>query len=337
MIVRMLCLLLCLMMPVTALAEAGYIPQADESADDMTLVSDEELLDWMAEVSEDGDVDNSAFAVLPENMKTSDEDRFTLLLVGSDAYSDDNRGRSDTMLLVQVDAAAKTIRVVSFLRDTYVKIPGRGSNRLNASYSWGGEKLLRRTLQENFGVSADAYLEVNFERLVQVIDGIGGIEVEVSEAERQQVNSILRFYNEKIGDLESDQLLMESGLVQLTGKQALCFSRIRKIDGDTQRTARQRKVIEAAYRKVIDMDLASITMLVMRNMDAFHTDLTLSDALELIPLAIRCKNATFETLTIPKAGLYSTGFVEDMWVIKPNLKKNRALLMEFLGLEEENQ
>ena len=106
MIVRMLCLLLCLMMPVTALAEAGYIPQADESADDMTLVSDEELLDWMAEVSEDGDVDNSAFAVLPEDMKTSDEDRFTLLLVGSDAYSDDNRGRSDTMLLVQCRRAA---------------------------------------------------------------------------------------------------------------------------------------------------------------------------------------------------------------------------------------
>lgn len=332
MIRRTLLLWLCLLLPTLALAD---VPRANEAGDRMVTVSGDELLEWMAEIAEEGEEDNSSFAVLPDDLETADEDRFTLLLVGSDAYTDDNRGRSDTMLLVQVDADSKTIRVASFLRDTYVKIPGRGSNRLNASYSWGGEKLLRRTLKENFGVTADAYLEVNFERLVQVIDGIGGIEVEVSEEERRQVNSILRFYNEKIGDPESDQLLKESGYVHLTGKQALCFSRIRKIDGDTQRTARQRKVIEAAYRKVIDMDMASITLLVMSNLDAFRTDLTLGDAIELIPLAIRCKNATFETITIPKAGTYSTGFVNDMWVIKPNLKTNKALLREFLDLEEE--
>lgn len=335
MIKRMLCLLLCLLIPWAALAEV-YIPQADESADDMTLITEDELLDRMAEVN-DGSEDNSSFAVLPEDMPGKDTDSFTLLLVGSDAYNDEARGRSDTMLLVQVNAEDKTIRVVSFLRDTYVAIPGHGSNRLNASYRWGGESLLRKTLKQNFGVEADAYLEVNFERLVQVVDGIGGIDVEVSEKERTQVNSILRFYNEKIGDPEDDQLLMESGQVHLTGKQALCFSRIRKIDGDTQRTARQRKVIEAAYHKVMSLNLAQITSLVISNMDAFETDLTLADALELIPLAIRCKNATFETLTIPKAGLYSTGFVEDMWVIKPNLKKNRTLLKEFLGLEEESE
>lgn len=331
---RLLCLLLGLMLPIMTLAES-YIPQADESADDFTLVSGDDLLDRMAEVADEGEIDNSAFAVLPEDMQTQDADRFTLLLIGSDAYTDETRGRSDTMLLVQADAGSKTIRVVSFLRDTYVKIPSRGSNRLNASYRWGGAELLLQTLQSNFGVTADAYLEVNFERLVQVVDGIGGIEVDVSEKERVQVNSILRFYNEQIGDPEDDQLLMESGLVLLTGKQALCYSRIRKIDGDTQRTARQRKVIEAAYHKVMSLDLASITALVIHNMDAFETDLTLTDALTLIPLAIRCRNATFDTLTVPRQGTYSTGFVNGMWVIKPNLQKDKALLKEFLDLEDD--
>lgn len=331
---KFLCLLLTCLLPLSAMAES-VIPQANEAADDMVLVSEDELLDRMAVVAEDGEADNSGFAVLPDDMASADSDTFTILLVGSDSYTDENRGRSDTTMLVQVDADSKTIRVVSFLRDMYVKIPGRGSNRLNASYSWGGEKLLRRTLEENFGVTADAYMEVNFERLVKVIDAIGGVDVEVSEAERTQVNSILRFYNEQIGDPETDQLLEESGSVHLTGKQALCFSRIRKIDGDIQRTGRQRKVIEAAYRKVMEMDMTSITALVMQNMDAFKTDLTLADALTLIPLAIRCKNATFETLTIPKQGLYSTGFVDDMWVVKPNISKNKALLWEFLGLKEE--
>ncbi len=333
MVKRLLCLLMGLLLTVPALAED--MPQVDESADTMVLLTEEELLERMAQTPEEGQADHSSFAVLPEDMAMADEDVFTLLLVGSDAYTDNHRGRSDTTMLVQVNAQEKRIRVVSFLRDTYVKIPGKGSNRLNASYIWGGDQLLRETLKTNFNVTADAYLEVNFDRLVRVIDAIGGVEVEVSEKERKQVNSILRFYNEKIGDPESDQLLEESGLVQLTGKQALCFSRIRKIDGDTQRTGRQRKVIEAAFRKVMTMDRAAIVLLVMQNLSVFQTDLTLADAMALIPLAIRCKNASFETLTIPAQGMYSTRTIDGMWVITPNLRKNRELLHSFLGLKEE--
>ena len=329
---RLLPLLLCLMLAVPVLAE-GYIPQPDESADDMVPLSGEELLERMAELPEEGEKDASSFAVLPDDIEADDRDVFTLLLIGSDAYTDNNRGRCDTTMLVQVDADSKTIRVVSFLRDTYVAIPGKGSNRINASYSWGGESLLRRTLESNFGVTVDAYLEVNFERLVKVIDAIGGIDVEVSERERTQVNSILRFYNEKTGDPEEDQLLTESGLVHLTGKQALCFSRIRKIDGDFQRTARQRKVLEAAFHKVTQLSLAEISLLVLENLDAVSTNLTLSYALELIPLALRCKNASFEIMTIPVSGAYQHTTVNDMAVIRPDLKKNQQALREFFHLQ----
>ena len=298
-----------------------------------TGYTDDELLDMMAVIPEEGEEDNSAFLVLPEDIPMPKDNTYTILLVGSDAYDDDNRGRSDTTILVQVDGASKTIRMASFLRDMYVKIPGRGSNRLNASYIWGGEKLLRKTLESNFGVTADAYVEVNFERLVKVIDAIGGVEVEVTEAERQQVNSILKFYNGKIGDKENDQLLQESGLVHLTGKQALCYSRIRKIDGDFQRTGRQRKVLEAAFRKVTQLSMAEISMLILQNMDAVQTDLTIADAVDLIPLALRCKNASFETLAIPVEGSYSSATVDGMAVIKPNLKKNQQALKEFFNEE----
>lgn len=295
--------------------------------------TDDELLDMMAVIPEEGEEDNSAFLVLPEDIPMPKDNTYTILLVGSDAYDDDNRGRSDTTILVQVDGASKTIRMASFLRDMYVKIPGRGSNRLNASYIWGGEKLLRKTLESNFGVTADAYVEVNFERLVKVIDAIGGVEVEVTEAERQQVNSILKFYNGKIGDKENDQLLQESGLVHLTGKQALCYSRIRKTDGDFQRTGRQRKVLEAAFRKVTQLSMAEISMLILQNMDAVKTDLTIADAVDLIPLALRCKNASFETLAIPVEGSYSSATVDGMAVIKPNLKKNQQALKKFFNEE----
>ena len=306
-------------------AHAMELPTIDESADDLIMVDDEELIDRYAD-------DNTGYLVVPEDKETTLNSTFTLLLVGSDSYTDDHRGRGDAIILVQVDGTARSIRLVSFLRDTYVPIPGRGSNRINASYIWGGESLLRQVLQNSFGITADAYMEVNFERMVRLIDGIGGVDVEVSEKERKQVNSILRFYNEQIGDPEEDQLLEESGLVHLTGKQALCFSRIRKIDGDPQRTARQRKVLEAAFRQVSSLDLGTITALIMDNLSAVTTDLTLADCVRLIPLAMQCRSATFETLTVPQNG--HGAFVDGNWVMKANLNNEKKLLLEFLGIEE---
>jgi len=323
MLKRLLCLMLVLL---------AALPFA-AAEDGTTGYTNDELLDMMAVIPEEGEKDNSAFLVLPEDIPMPPDNTYTILLVGSDAYDDDNRGRSDTTILVQVDGESKTVRMASFLRDMYVKIPGKGSNRINASYIWGGHELLRKTLETNFGVTADAYVEVNFERLVKVIDAIGGVEVEVSEAERQQVNSILKFYNEKIGDRVEDQLLQESGLVNLTGKQALCYSRIRKIDSDHQRTGRQRKVLEAAFQKVTQLSMAEISLLILQNMDAVQTDLSLTDAIDLIPLALRCKNATFETLTIPVSGAYTSTTIDGMAVLRPNLKKNQQALKEFFGLE----
>ena len=292
--------------------------------DDLVSLTEEELLEKMAD-------DDSGMTVLPEDSDLNIRSTYNLLLIGTDSYSDTTRGRSDTTILVQMDTERKTIKMVSFLRDMYVKIPGRGSNRINASYAKGGAKLLIKTLEQNFGVTVDAYVAVNFDRLVNVIDAIGGVEVEVSEAERVQVNSILRFYNTKIGADESDQLLNESGTQLLTGKQALCFSRIRKIDSDFNRTSRQRKVIEAAFHKVMDLDMISLSALVIQNMDAVETDLGLSDALELVPMALVAKNATFSSLTIPVNGGYSNRTIDGMAVLVPNLKKNVQAIQEFLG------
>lgn len=292
--------------------------------DDLVSLTEEELLEKMAD-------DDSGMTVLPEDSELNIRSTYNLLLIGTDSYSETTRGRSDTTILVQMDTEKKTIKMVSFLRDMYVKIPGRGSNRINASYAKGGAKLLIKTLEQNFGVTVDAYVAVNFDRLVNVIDAIGGVEVEVSEVERVQVNSILRFYNTKIGADESDQLLNENGTQLLTGKQALCFSRIRKIDSDFNRTSRQRKVIEAAFRKVMDLDMISLSALVIQNMDAVETDLGLSDALELVPMALVAKNATFSSLTIPVDGGYSNRTIDGMAVLVPNLKKNVQAIQDFLG------
>lgn len=261
------------------------------------------------------------------------EDGFSLLLIGTDAYSEEERGRSDTIMLVRLDPARKTIRLVSFLRDLYVKIPGHGASRINASYAWGGAELLKETLEVNFGVTVDAYAEVNFERLVRVIDAIGGVTVAVSEAEREQLNVILRAYNERTGSPREDQLLQESGTVLLCGKQALCFSRIRKIDSDFQRTSRQREVIEAAFRQVMGLSPIKMTVLALNNLDAVTTDLGRADILRLAPMALGLRDAAFEAAQIPAAGAYTDETISGMAVLVPDLAKNRQALTRFLNGE----
>ena len=189
-------------------------------------------------------------ALLPGVLGLADATRFRLLLIGTDAYDPDDAGRSDTMVLLQVQPATGEIRLVSFLRDLYVAVPGHGHTRLNAAYVYGGASLLLRTLKQSFGVTADRTLAVNFSRMAELIDRIGGVTVEVSEKERRQLNSILKYYNTQVGDPRGDQLLGASGSQTLTGKQALCYSRIRKMDSDFARTGRQRKVLEAIFARV---------------------------------------------------------------------------------------
>ena len=101
---------------------------AQENAEDLQPMTEEELLKVLAEQ------DETDFLVIPEDSSIADTDVYTLLLIGSDSYEEDKRGRADTTILVQINADRKTIKMVSFLRDMYVNIPGRSANRLNAAY-----------------------------------------------------------------------------------------------------------------------------------------------------------------------------------------------------------
>lgn len=266
---------------------------------------------------------------------TKDEAVFDLLLIGTDATTEEETGRSDAMVLLRLDAEAGEIRLISFLRDLYVRIPGHGRNRLNAAYVFGGAELLMDTLEENFGVRADAWAEVDFSRLVKVIDRIGGVEAEVSEAERRQLNGILAHYNRDVGDRDKDGLLKQTGLVTLTGKQALCYSRIRKIDGDFQRTSRQREVIEAAFRKVTALDAWSLMVLAIENLDAVKTNLSAWEIIRLIPLALRARNASFASMTVPMEGAWQDKKVNGMQVLSVDEAAVRAAVRTFLAGEKD--
>lgn len=301
-----------------------------------TLVGDSSL-DWLMGAETQSAVTETPSptpteipATLPAVLHLADPTVFRVLLIGTDAYSVKQNGRSDAMIVLQLNARTGEIRMVSFLRDLYVQIPDHGKTRLNAAYVYGGAELLKQTLANNFGVTVDRVLAVNFSLMVELVDRIGGVTVEVSEKERKQLNSILKYYNTHNGFSQKDQLLEESGVQVLTGKQALCYSRIRKMDSDFARTNRQRKVLEAVYTRVKTLDALTLADLLNDTLPEVWTDMTLTDAVALVPVLMKLDDVSIQGMTVPVQGGYRSQTISGMMVLVPDLTQNAQAVAAFL-------
>ena len=253
-----------------------------------------------------------------------EEQTLHLLLIGVDSQSPGKAGRSDTMMLAQIDLQTHDVRLVSFLRDLYVLIPGHGRTRLNAAYFYGGEELLKETLQKNFGVAVDRTVTVHYSVLADLVDELGGIEIDVTEAERRHLNKLLEDYGGTVPDVEIP------GLQRLSGLQALTYSRLRKLDSDFQRTSRQQTVLAAMLKQMARMTKWELFKMAVANLGKVQTDFTLGDLYRLSPMFGKVADLNIQTAHVPFDGTYTDETINGMMVLKPDLEKNQNLLEQFL-------
>ena len=257
------------------------------------------------------------------------ETALNVLLIGVDAAGDGERGRSDTMILARVDPAEGSIRLVSFLRDLYVSIPGVGKTRLNAAYQHGGEALLKETLENTFGVAINRTVTVNFSLLADLVDQLGGVEVEITEKERGHLNDIIADYNADHG-LDGGRIA-EAGMQRLDGRQALCYSRIRKIDSDFQRASRQQAVIAAMLRQMSMLRRWELLKLAVYSLGRVQTDVTLGDLVALAPLMTQLDQTEISTAHIPFEGAFHDETIRGMMVLTADIGLCKTYLHRFLS------
>lgn len=231
----------------------------------------------------------------------------SVLLIGTDGRSNDERGRSDTMMLMSVNSRTDTVTLTSFMRDCYVEIPdGYGWDKLNSAYSYGGAELLMDTIEHNFGVQIDDYISVNFVSFSNIIDAVGGIEIDISDAEAQEINTILQAeVNSIMGDDTFSDLLESGGKLLLNGKQALSYARIRYVgNADFERTERQRKVMELAIDRLKSFAPSAVSRISESVMPDVSTNMT---SQELYMLSLRAPfTAGYKTeqMQIPAENTY---------------------------------
>lgn len=270
-------------------------------------ILDEEDVDWGEQEGE---------------LVESSEDIINILLIGQDARPGQGRSRSDTMILVTFNKDTKTITMTSFLRDLYVKIPGYLDNKMNAAYAFGGMLLLNQTLEQNFGVQVDGNVEVNFSRFTEVIDLLGGVDLELRADEAGSINQ------------STGRYVLGAGMMHLDGEQALHYSRIRYLDADADfsRTNRQRKVINALIEKFRNTKLTTLLGLLDDLLPMIATDLSNGDimnlATDLFPMLADC---TIVSQRIPADGCYELKTIRGMSCVVADMDAARELLRETLG------
>ncbi|MBQ0102299.1 MAG: LCP family protein [Firmicutes bacterium] len=292
---------------------------SDETDDfDDTEIFDTEDPDDTAEDTEPDDTETTAKPLEPKDdgclvEPIKDEGLINILLVGQDGYNykPNVRSRTDSMILISINPKTGKISMISFLRDTFVTIPGGyTSNRLNVPFVIGGFPLLYETFYVNFGIHIDYGFGVNFQGFEKIIDILGGIDIELTEAETHHVSKTV------------------PGMNTLNGAQALSYARIRHVDSDFGRTNRQRKVLMTVYNKIKGSSLSKLNELLKEILPLMFTDMSDMDIYSLVFNLYKFFGNDIDTYYIPAKKTYSQARVGKKSVIMPNLEKINTILRE---------
>lgn len=253
-----------------------------------------------------------------------------ILLIGNDSRENGEDGRSDAMILLSVSSKTKKIYMTSLLRDMYVDIPGHDGNRLNAAYSYGGAELLMETIEQNFDISVNRYVLVNFEAFANLVDAVGGVDLELTSAEIEYVNGYLVEYNMLTNRPQGTDNMdtSVSGMVHLNGPQALAYTRNRYIGTDFGRTERQRKVLSAVIGNLPAAVVTNPGELIDGLMPNLTTNLTREECYLLGLQAGKLLTYDIEQSSIPQPGTYHDATIRGMAVLEVDFDANKRYLQE---------
>ena len=295
---------------------------AGDVADDADAADDEEFLVDIGELET-----LEAPPSIPDSDVNESDSVMNILLIGTDErttkYS--KNARADSMILVSINKELHTVRLVSLERGIGVPILDgelKGQyDLLTHIFRWGGADLLIQTVEHCFKINVDHYVRVNFAAVEKIVDTIGGISIEMSEKEAEGINLWTPEGKPRV----------HAGQNRVNGETALNFARLRWIDSDWQRVARQRKVILAVVDELKHSDLKELNNLADTVLPLIQTNLTKMEITELILYAPNFLKSEFDQMTIPKQGTYGgMGIRNGGGAFAVDYEINNDLLYRFL-------
>ena len=205
----------------------------------------------------------------------------TIALFGGDSREGQLEAgtHADTIMIASIDEDTKEIKIISIYRDLLTKQVNGKIKKANNAYFTGGPKDAINMLNRNFDLDIEDYVTVDFGAMVDAVDLLGGIEINVTQAEAEEMNKHIVGTAECVGKKSS---YMKSGLQTLNGVEAVTYSRIRKdVGGDYGRTERQRLVIQKMVDKVQQTDIATLNRIIDEVFPQVSTSYTLKEIIGL--------------------------------------------------------
>ena len=272
-------------------------------------------------------LDKTAGDAVEDGLLTA-KDKSTIMIMGVDAREDDV-GRSDTLMIAAVDPKRNQASLLSVPRDTRVKIPGHGWDKINAAYAYGsaksgilgGEKLAQRTVEDFLGVNIDHYVVIDTHAFQKIIDALGGIDIDVEK----------RMYYEDPWDDDGGLVIdLKPGMQHMNGKTAVTYVRYRDEEGDIGRIKRQQKFMKACMEKVTSPSIIpKLPTVIKEVMGSVKTDLSFRQLLEFAGTLKEAQKNGLKTEMVPGRPLYISGV--SYWI--PDVEKLRTTLAETLGIQ----
>ncbi|MGL4990817.1 MAG: LCP family protein [Sarcina sp.] len=224
-----------------------------------------------------------------------------------------NTGRSDAIMILTLDEKHKKLKLTSIMRDSYVDINGK-MDKINHAYSFGGPELAIKTINENFGLNIESFLTVNFQSLGQIIDSLGGVQINITE--------------EEVGHIPG---IEKPGVSTLNGEQALAYSRIRYAKGgDYQRTQRQRNIINALYESFRYTSVTEYPNLIKGFMPYVSTNMSLSDMISIGTNYTDVISSGLEEYRFPRADEGKGIEVNGIYYLEYNLEEAGKAMREYI-------
>ncbi|MCZ8523075.1 MULTISPECIES: LCP family protein [Paenibacillus] len=252
--------------------------------------------------------------------KWEGKQRVNVLILGGDSrgLKKNEIPRSDSIMVASIDPVTKKAYLFSILRDTYVKIPGHGEDRINTAIATGGPNLAMKTVSDLLGIPVQYYVYTDFKGFIALIDAIGGIEIDVEKDMK---------YKDSADGHEYD-IDLKKGLQQLDGKKALQYVRFRHDAlSDFSRTERQRKFIQAVAVKMQSTGSLIRLPKVLSSIDPYiSTNLTTTDMLKLGTLAFEAKTEGMVSSQIPPTELVIEKRVGGAEVLSVNKDKLQSYI-----------
>ena len=239
-----------------------------------------------------------------------------VLLLGTDERTLSESARTDAMLICSINRNTGEVKLSSIMRDLAIEYTDigqyNGTYRINAANYFGGPKLAMRTINEKFGMNIQYYVLVNFFGFQKIAQRVGGVEIDITEAEKDKINKMIvqqaKFaYREGIDESDQENVYLETygENTHLNGRQTLAYARIRKLTGgDAMRTERQRIVLEKLLQKVKNLDAIQLAALARDMIDQVKTNLPFEDLFTIAMLVCGNGMSSVKSIRLPISGSY---------------------------------